>query len=163
MSDWAQTLQLCFPYTVEKVCKVWQPNSTSTWRYESAKLAFAQLVRFFFWCFFFFFLKANSSWTKQSWEESARDNFVELIQGFQNHIWFMGIRVEVEVESWSWSWNWRLDPRGGSSRLQLQFWASTSTPIINMVRHDFIDLNELYKNGSGCFLRILHRSGDMNF
>jgi hypothetical protein len=28
---------------------------------------------------------------------SASDNFVEHIQGFQNHIWFIGIGVEVEV------------------------------------------------------------------
>ena len=40
----------------------------------------------------------------QSWEENQQNTFVDLIQGFQNHIWFMGIGVEVEGESWSWKW-----------------------------------------------------------
>ena len=35
----------------------------------------------------------------QSSEEGARDNFVDHIQGIQNHIWFMGIGVEVQ-EIW---------------------------------------------------------------
>ena len=48
-------------------------------------------------------LKPNISWTIQNSEKSARDNFVEHIQGFQNHIWFVGIGVEVEVESKLWN------------------------------------------------------------
>ena len=32
-----------------------------------------------------------------------------------------------------------------------------------MVRHDFVDLNELYKNGSGTFLIIFYGSGDIIF
>jgi hypothetical protein len=54
-------------------------------------------------------------------------------------------------------------PWGGSSRLQLQFGAWTSTPIVNMVRYDFIDLNELFKNVPDYLLWILHRSGAMIF
>ena len=32
-----------------------------------------------------------------------------------------------------------------------------------MVWHDFVDLNELYKNGSDTFLIIFYSSGDINF
>ena len=42
-----------------------------------------------------------SSWTMQSSKESARDTFVEHIQAFQNHMWFMGVGVEVQEISWS--------------------------------------------------------------
>ena len=39
----------------------------------------------------------------QSSKEGAIDNFVDHIQTFQNHIWFVGIGVEVEVENKCWS------------------------------------------------------------
>ena len=32
-----------------------------------------------------------------------------------------------------------------------------------MVRHDFVDINELYKNGSDTFLIIFYSSGDIYF
>ena len=35
----------------------------------------------------------------QSSKEGAIHNFVDHIQTFQNHIWFVGIGVEVEVEN----------------------------------------------------------------
>jgi hypothetical protein len=66
-------------------------------------------------------LRLLFSWTMQSWEKSARDNFVDLILGFQNHIWFMGIGVEVEVQSWSWSWSCRAGPGAGPDNLKFKF------------------------------------------
>ena len=42
----------------------------------------------------------------------------------------------------------------------LQFKNTTSTPIVNIVRDDLVDLDVLFKSASGTPLSILHGLGD---
>jgi hypothetical protein len=49
MSYNAQTLQLCCPCIAFRPCKIPEPNSTSTWRYVSSTVAYAQVEVLEFW------------------------------------------------------------------------------------------------------------------
>ena len=161
MSDCAQTLQLCCPYVLERHCKVWQPNSTSTWRYLTSTVAYVQVEVLEFWVQtsqnFNLLLYTARPWTRPG---PAPFSTVKIV------VWTRP-RVRTTLsefffrysETCSSSWEaalliihhgWRAlnyqktTPQGGpggSSKLYLQVSSWSSTRIVIKVWHTYIGWN----------------------
>ena len=95
------SLGLCCLSIIHDICKMGMPCHMKFWRFDVANLVFAPFSDFF--PAVSPLSKLNSSWTMKSSEEGTSDNFVDHIQAFQNHIWFMGVGFFLEVEYASWN------------------------------------------------------------
>ena len=102
MSNSAQNLQLCSPYIVLEDCKVLEPNSTSSWRYEIAKFGMCTVEKHrILGPNFSKEFKAQYLLNHAEFREECQIQFCGahsgLSESYMVHIFW----------SWSWSWSWK--------------------------------------------------------
>jgi len=100
MSNSAQNLQLCPPYIVLEDCKVLQPNSTSSWRNEIAKVGMCTVEKHrILGQQFSKKFKAQYLLNHTEFREECQRQFCRahsgLSESYMVHIF------------WSWSWSWK--------------------------------------------------------
>ena len=100
MSNSAQNLQLCPPYIVLEDCKVLQPNSTSSWRYEMAKFGMCTVEN----------RRILENRSPKKFKAQYLLNHTEFREECQRQFCraHSGLSESYMVHIfWSWSWSWK--------------------------------------------------------